>query len=499
MTQKQVHLAIDLGASGGRVLSGEIVDDRLRMTPVARFANDPVMVQGEMCWDVFGLWREITAGLHRAAADKSTSVQSVGVATWGVDYALLDADDRIIGTAVHYRDARCRGIIPAALQRLGREQIFAETGLQFMEINTAYQLFADVQSRAVRLQMAETFLMIPDLIHWLLSGEKSCELTNASTTQLFNPMTRDWSTRVIEGLGIPRKIFGPIVQPGTRLGVVQPSVAEATGLSDVPVIVPATHDTGSAVLAVPAEDFAPAKPDWCYISSGTWSLIGCELPEPVINDKCSAYNFTNEGGVAGSTRLLKNIGGLWIFQQIRASLQRRGREIDWEQMVKQAAAAPPLQFLLDPDDPALVAPIDMIDAIRETAQRTGQQPPDDEAVLFRAALEGLALRYRRSIEILEDLTESSIRTIHVVGGGSQNPLLCQMTADACDRVVVAGPAEATGIGNLLMQMIGLGLLASIDEARALVRRSFQPVVYHPRETAGYGPAAARFAELVKPT
>ena len=493
-TSAPLHLAIDLGASGGRVLSGYIENDQLRMDALARFANEAVYVRNEMCWDLLGLWRDICKGLATAGA--MGNVRSVGVATWGVDYVLLDRDQRMIGPAIHYRDGRTRGMMEQAHQAVPRETIFAETGLQFMEINTAYQLFADAQSQAARLQAAESFLMIPDFFHWLLSGEKSCELTNTSTTQLYNPTTRQWSDKVINGLGIPRKIFGPIVQPGTNLGPILPTVAKLTGLNDVPVVVPATHDTGAAVLAVPAKDFAPQKPDWCYISSGTWSLIGCELPQPKIDEKCAAYNFTNEGGVFGSTRLLKNIGGLWIFQQMRASLLRQGHEIDWDQMVAAASAAPRLGFLLDPDDPSLVAPTCMLEAVAASAKRTGQTLPGDQGSLFRAALEGLALRYRRSLEILEDLTGGTIRTIHVVGGGSQNPLLCQMTADACRRTVVAGPAEATGIGNLLMQMIGLGDLGSVDEARALVRRSFSPVTYEPKDPQPYDEAAERFNRLL---
>lgn len=488
-----LHLAVDLGASGGRVLSGQIVDDRLVMEAVARFGNEPVMLQDQLCWDVVGLWRDICGGLKTAS--DADAIASVGVATWGVDYVLLDADDHIVGPAIHYRDARTRGAVPQALKRVPRADFFAETGIQFMEINSAIQLFADARDQAIRLKIAETFLMIPDFFHWLLSGEKYCELTNASTTQLYNPKTHDWSDKVIEGLGIPRKIFGAIAPPGMCLGPVQPSVGEITGLHDVPVIIPATHDTGSAVLAVPAEGFAPAKPNWCYISSGTWSLIGCELPEPKINDKCSRYNFTNEGGVGGSTRLLKNIGGLWIFQQIRASLQNQGKTIDWNEMVRQAKEAPALSFLLDPDDPAFVSPVDMVQAIRQSATRTGQAQPDSDAVLFRAALEGLALRYRQSVSILEDLTGSTIDTIHVVGGGSQNPLLCQMTADACGRRVIAGPAEATGIGNLLMQMIGLGILSEVAEARQLVRRSFRPVTYQPKDSKPYDDVVDRFHQL----
>lgn len=494
MNRTATHLAIDLGASGGRVLAGHVHGDVLQMEGVVRFGNEPVYVQDEMCWNMLGLWRDICGGLTQA--QQQYEVRSVGVATWGVDYCLLDADQRMIGPAIHYRDQRTRGMLARALEKIDREEIFAETGLQFMEINTAYQLYADVVSRAVRLERAESFLMIPDFFHWLLSGEKSCELSNASTTQLFNPTNRRWSDRVIRGLGIPGSIFGPISEPGKSLGVIQPSVARMTGLHGTQVILPATHDTGSAVLTVPAHTFAPAHPDWCYISSGTWSLIGCELPAPKINAACAKYNFTNEGGVFGSTRLLKNIGGLWVFQQIRAALQRRGVQFDWEEMVQQATAAEPLSFLLDPDDPELLAPADMLDAISSVARRTGQQVPANHGGLFRAALEGLALRYRRSIEILEELTESRIETIHVVGGGSQNPLLCQMTADACRRQVVAGPAEATGIGNILMQMIGLGELAGVGDARALVRRSFSPRLYVPQSTHAYDDVFPRFMNLV---
>jgi rhamnulokinase len=494
LTSSGVHLAIDLGASGGRVLAGQVQNGRLQMEAVARFANDPVFVQDEMVWDLLGLWREICAGLRKAAA--VGEIKSVGVATWGVDYVLLDRDQRMVGNAIHYRDARTRGMVERLAEAMPREQIFARTGLQFMEINTACQLFADARTNAARLESAHSLLMIPDFFHWLLTGRRCCELTDVSTTQLYDPRTRDWAWDVIKAFGLPTRLFGEIIAPGTHVGVVQKEVAQRTGLHDVPVIAPATHDTGSAVLAVPAEDFAPAKPDWCYISSGTWSLIGCEVPEPIIDEKCSGYNFTNEGGVFGSTRLLKNIGGLWIFQQIRASLVRQGRELSWEEMVRQAEKAPPLEFLLDPDDPAFVAPRDMIEAIGHMADRTGQRLPGSEGGLFRAALEGLALRYRRSLEILEDLTDSRIETIHVVGGGSQNPLLCQMTADACRRRVVAGPAEATGVGNLLMQMLGLGSLESVQQARELVRRSYNPVEYLPKSPEPYDQAATPFNHLL---
>ncbi len=330
---------------------------------------------------------------------------------------------------------------------------------------------------------------------WLLTGKRSVELTNASTTQLLDPRTKAWRTDLISRFELPEKIFGELVEPGTTLGTVQPSVASQVGLHDVPVVIPATHDTASAVIAVPAEGFAPERPSWCYISSGTWSLMGCELPEPKINDRCAELNFTNEGGVRGSTRLLKNIGGLWIFQQIRKAMEKRNEAVSWEEMVDLARDSTPFQLLIDPDDPAFVAPDDMIDAIVEYAKRTGQAKPSDPGVFYRGALEGLALRYRACLGMLESLVGHRIDVIHIVGGGSLNQFLCQMTADACDRTVIAGPVEATATGNLLMQMVGTGQLASIEEARQMVRRSFDTGTFEPQDAASWDAPAVQFAEL----
>ena len=489
-----VHLAVDLGASGGRVIAGAIQDGKLTLTAAHRFPNNPVRVQDSLQWNPVGLWADVLTGLGQASA-AAQQVVSVGVDTWGVDYVLIDEQDQVAGPVRHYRDQRTRGMLERAFEIVPREEIFAATGLQFMEINTLYQLLAARLADDPSLRIADSFLMMGDFYHWLLSGERSIELTNASTTQLLDARTKAWSTDLLQRFGLSAEIFRQPTEPGSTLGTVQPSVASQTGLHDVPVVLPATHDTASAVLAVPAEDFAPARPDWCYISSGTWSLMGVELPEPKINDRCSQLNFTNEGGVRGSTRLLKNIGGLWIFQQIRQALQRRDSAVSWEAMVQQAKSAPPLSLLIDPDDASFVAPDDMVDAISAYASRTGQRVPTDNAVLYRASLEGLALRYRACLEMLESLIEHRIETIHVVGGGSLNQLLCQMTADACQRTVVAGPVEATATGNILMQMLGTGRLHSIDEARALVRKSFPTVHYQPASSDGWPEAAARFAAL----
>lgn len=490
------HLAIDLGASGGRVIAGQIVRDQLQLETAHRFSNGPVRMRQSLVWDSVGLWQHILSGLATAAGQFS-QVESIGVDTWGVDYVLVDSQDVPLGPAFNYRDARTHGMFEKAFSLVSRDDIFAASGIQFMEINTLYQLLSQSLSGAPSLRQADAFLMMGDFFHWLLTGKRSIEVTNASTTQLLDPHTGTWSLSLIERLGLPAKIFAPPIEPGTNLGNLDPHVATTTGLHDVPVIVPATHDTASAVLAVPADNFAPSQPDWCYISSGTWSLMGCEIPKPIINDTVSELNYTNERGVRGSTRLLKNIGGLWIFQQIRAALQRRDISVTWDTMVRQAEAAPALGLLIDPDDPRFVAPDDMIDAITAYAKATGQAEITDHATLYRAALEGLALRYRVCLSSLERILGGHIKTIHVVGGGSLNSLLCQMTADACNRTVIAGPVEATATGNVLMQMIGTGRLGGVEEARALVRASFAPKVYQPQSTATWDHAADRFLSLAR--
>ncbi|QDT06335.1 Rhamnulokinase [Rubripirellula lacrimiformis] len=484
------YLAVDLGASSGRVIAGVLIDGKLTLEAVHRFANDPVRVQDSLQWDLIGLWKEIQTGL-RIAANKYSDVQSVGVDSWGVDYVLIDRNGQFAGSMFNYRDNRTQGMLEKSFQIVPRREIFAATGLQFMQINTLYQLLAAKLADDPALQVAERFLMIGDFFHWLLSGKASNEITNVSTSQLLDPRAGDWSRTLIDRFGLPSKLFGRLTPPGTDLGPVQPSVAEVTGLHDVPVIVPATHDTASAVLAVPAEDFAPAKPDWCYISSGTWSLMGCELNQPMITDRCAELNFTNETGVGGSTRLLKNIGGLWIFQQIRQSMIRRGKEVSWDDMVQQAKAAPAFSLLIDPDAADFVAPTDMVDAIVAYAKRTGQPEPTSDGVFYRGALEGLAIRYRVCLGMLESMLGHPLKTIHIVGGGAVNALLCQMTADACDRNVIAGPVEATAIGNVLMQMIGLGKLDSFDDARQLVRASFEPEHYQPTDSEAWTEPAQR--------
>ncbi len=492
-----VYLAVDLGASGGRVLAGKLTDKSIELDELHRFSNGGLRQGKRLVWNLLGLWEQVSEGLAKGAAKYGSAIRSVGVDTWGVDYVLLDSNRDVVGPCFHYRDARTRGMMEQAFERIPRADIFYETGLQFMEINTAYQLLAMRMESSPLLDIAERFLMVPDYFHWQLSGELCNEFTNASTTQLLNVETGKWSKRVLDAFEIPAHLFGTPVDPGTSLGTITQDVSERTGLSrDVKVMVPATHDTGSAVLAVPAKSFAAEQPDWCYISCGTWSLFGAELPRPRINETCQMFNFTNEGGVNGSVRLLKNISGLWIVQQCRAQWRREGHDWSWDHLIQLAEAAPPMESIIDTDDPSLAAPANMPEAIREFCKRTGQTPPTTEGEVIRCALESLALRYRLVLDYLEQVVGNRLSTIHMVGGGVQNRMLCQLAADACQRVVIAGPVEATALGNVMMQAIGNGELASIDEARSRIRATSGVREYHPRRGSRWDEGFQRLKQLI---
>ena len=495
-TQQQVYLAVDMGASSGRHVAGLFDGQRVQLEEVHRFENGPVPTAGRLYWDVLALWTQIQNGLRAAGRKYPDQVKSVAVDTWGVDFGLLGPGDELLGNPYNYRDPRTRGMLAKAFEIVPREEIFAETGLQFLEINTLYQLIAMKEQNSPLLQMAESLLMMPDLFHWLLTGEKANELTDVSTSQLYNPRTKNWSSVLIEKFGLPEKIFGKIVPPGTNLGKLRSSVADATGLANLDVVLPGTHDTASAVLAVPAETFGAEKPDWCYISSGTWSLMGVETAEPVINDQCAAYNFTNEGGIGGTTRLLKNIAGLWLVQECRRVWEQQGQKYNWDDLIQMTKKAAPHYADIDTDDGRLLAPADMPETIRTLTKESGQPVPQDAGTVIRCALESLALRYRQVHRTLEKLVGGEINTIHVVGGGTQNKLLCQMTADACGRRVVAGPVEATALGNILMQAVAAGEVGSVADARGVIRESFPVETYEPTNTGPWEDANAKFEQIV---
>lgn len=496
MAKQEKYLAVDLGASSGRVLAGLFDGDRLQLEETQRFENGGVTTVDRLQWDLLALWKNIVDGLRASRAKLGDDFVSVGVDTWGVDFGLLGRNDEILGNPYHHRDAQTNGILEQAFEVVGREEIFAETGLQFMQFNTLYQLFAMKQRNSPLLEVAESFLMIPDLFHWLLTGEKANELTDASTTQFYNPQTKSWSTGLLERFGLPTNMLGELAPPGTTLGKLRGPVASETGLTGVDVVLPGTHDTASAVMAVPAAGDIGGMPDWCYISSGTWSLMGVEVPKPIINEKCAELNLTNEGGVGGTTRVLKNIGGLWLVQECRRIWKQAGDEFAWSELVRLAEQSPPLESLIDPDHPSFIAPADMPAAIREFCQSTGQPVPSSKGAVIRCALESLALRYRLVHSWLEQLIGNRIETIHIVGGGTQNKLLCQMTADATHRQVVAGPVEATAIGNVMMQAVASGAVGSITEAREVIRRSFDVDDYTPQATQRWDDAFERFETLV---
>ncbi len=506
MAKTSNYLALDLGAESGRGVLGRFDGERLELEELHRFPNGPVRMLDTLYWDLPRLFEEIKIALRKGAAGGG-ELDGIGVDTWGVDFGLIGRGDTLLGNPVHYRDARTDGMLDAAFRRVPRERIYEITGLQFLPFNTAYQLLAMARANSPLLEAAETMLMMPDLFGWLLTGRRAGERTDASTTQLLDPRSGTWSDELCRGLGIPRGILPPLIGPGTELGPLCRSVVEELGLArPITVIAPATHDTASAVAAVPARSASPAAPappsssssppDWCYLSSGTWSLIGVEVGRPVITAEAMRYNFTNEGGVAGTTRLLKNIMGLWLVQESRRTWARAGREYSYEELTARAQVAPPFSALIDPDDATFLAPGDMPARLSAYCARTGQELPRDEGAIVRVCLEGLALKYRWAVERLERILGTTIETVHVVGGGAKNALLCQFTADACGRPVHCGPIEATAIGNILMQALGRGRLGSIAELREVVARSFPVMVYEPRDTARWAEAAGRFADLV---
>jgi rhamnulokinase len=483
-------LAFDLGAESGRGVLGLFDGQRLKLEVVHRFANGPVPILDALYWDVLRLYAEMLITLRRCAADHG-GIDSLGVDTWGVDFGLLGSDDRLLGNPRHYRDPHTEGIMEAAFARVPRPEIFRQTGLQFMRFNTLFQLLALQRARTPLLEVARTLLMMPDLFHFFFTGVKANEFTDASTTQLYDPAAKGWALGLLKAFGLPAQIVGTVVLPGTVLGPLRRSVATDTGLEAVPVIAPASHDTGSAVAAVPAEGDS-----WAYISSGTWSLMGVELPGPQINEKTLRYNFTNEGGVGGTIRLLKNIMGLWLVQECRRAWERSGQLYSYDDLARLAETSRPFVSLVDPDDSSFILPPSMPAALADFCRRTSQPAPAQPGAVVRCALESLALRYRWVLERLEELLGRQLNVIHVVGGGSQNALLCQFTADACNRRVLAGPVEATAIGNVLVQAVGLGLLGSLADAREVVCRSFEVRAYDPQRPEDWHEPYDRFLKYV---
>ncbi|MFF0338907.1 rhamnulokinase family protein [Kribbella sp. NPDC004875] len=451
--------AVDLGASSGRVMLGEVGPHVLELRELNRFWNGPVRLRGTLHWDILHLYRSILEGLRSAG-----SIDSLGIDSWAVDYGLLDASGRLLGNPVHYRDARTDGVMDQVLQKIPATDLYAATGLQQLPFNTIYQLAVD------SLAGASSLLMIPDLLGYWLTGELGVERTNASTTQLYDVRARDWSDELISRMGLPRRLFPELREPGDVVGRVLP---DETGLApEISVIAVGSHDTASAVVAVPA-----AGDRFAYISSGTWSLVGLELDAPVLTDEARAENFTNEGGVDGRIRFLRNVMGLWILQEC----QRIWGDDDVAGLLRAAAEAPPFAVLIDPDAPEFLAPGNMPSRIDEHCRATGQEPPRSRGAVVRCILESLALAYRRTLRSAQSLADREVDVLHVIGGGSQNELLCQLTADACGVPVLAGPVEASALGNVLVQARALGEpFPDLRAMRALVRSTHSLRRYDPQ-------------------
>jgi len=492
---ERVYLGIDLGAESGRVIAGLWNGQDLRLEEVHRFPNGPVMLADSLRWDVLRLWSEILNGLSQASKKYGKSIVSAGADTWGVDFVLLSKKNEMMGQPTHYRDARTNGMMEKAFRKVPRADIFRQTGLQFMQFNTLYQLLAVKQSTPDLLDAANVLLLMPDFFHWCLCGSRVVEFTNGTTTQCMHPLKRDWSKTMLKAFGLPARLFPRVVPPGTLLGPLRGSVASATGLEGVQVVAPPTHDTASAVAGVPTTH--TGKANWAYISSGTWSLMGAEVQQASLTPRTLELNMTNEGGLDGTYRLLKNIMGLWLIQQCKRSFDAQGRTHSYGELSELAGQASPLRSLVDPDDPRFLNPPDMPRAIQDYCRETNQPIPQTDGELVRCATESLALKYRVVLGWLEELTGNRMEVIHIVGGGSQNVLLNRMTANACQRSVVTGPVEATAMGNLLVQVRTSGELKTLNDMRDVIRRSSDVAHYEPTDPTAWQEAAERFRALLK--
>lgn len=484
MSKTHQFLAFDLGAESGRAVLATLEDGKFSLNVIHRFRTEGLTMLGTRQWDLARIYEEMVAALTKCAREHTPTLDGIAVDTWGVDFGLIAADGTLLGNPVAYRDARTEGMMDAAFAKVPREEVYRRTGIQFLVFNTVYQLLSLVERKSAILPVAHRMLMMGDLFGYLLSGKQACEYTNASTTQLLNPATRSWDEELIARLGIPRHLFLEPTPPGTILGKILPDLAAQTGIDPAtPIIAPATHDTGSAVAAVPVTQ--PGD-DWAYLSSGTWSLLGAELPQPCVTDASLANDFTNEGGVEGTIRFLKNIFGLWLVQECRRTWERQdGTPLDYAALTAEAAAAPAFLARFDLDDPRLLAPKDMPALIQALCAERGGPAPQTRGAIIRCALENLAVKYRQTLRAMDATLSRTTRRLHIIGGGTQNRLLSQMTADACGIPVITGPVEATALGNVGVQAIATGALKDLADMRAAIARSVELETFTPNDTAAW--------------
>jgi rhamnulokinase len=490
MSLSKVYLAVDLGAGSGRVLAGEFDGKKIELQELNRFENTPVELPSGWHWNIVSLYQNILEGLTKAADIYGDRVVSIGIDTWGVDYGLFDKRGRLLGLPYQYRDSRTDGMIELAEQKVSKKVIYEKTGIQFMFFNTLYQLLSDVEVKNPALEQAEDLLFIPDLLGYWLTGEKAQERSIASTSQLYNPTTKDWDYELIEKIGIPKHLFKKICDPGMELGGLTESVAVQTGLRNVKVVTVAGHDTASAVAAVPSQSPTPA-----FLSSGTWSLMGLELPEPVISDESFNDAFTNEIGVGGKVRFLKNICGLWLIQESKRHWKLSGEDVPYGKMASLAAEAEPFRSIINPDDPRFTAAGEMPEKIKAFCAETDQPIPESKGQIIRCIYESLALRYDQVWQRLITYTEHPPHSLHIVGGGCQDKLLNQFAANAIGVRVAACPVEATGLGNIIVQMLNNGSVTDLSHGREIVLNSSLVEIYEPNDADLWLSAKQKFASI----
>lgn len=486
-------LAFDLGAESGRAIVGILTENRIQIKELYRFPNVPVRIEDNIFWDVLRLWNEMKSAISLASSNLGEDLRSIGIDTWGVDFALLDSNGELLGNPHHYRDPRTEVAFREVFKKIQREEIYFRTGVQFLRINTLYQLYSLVLNNSPILKVANKFLMIPDLFNYWLSGVKVSEFTDATTTQFYNPSKNNWDYELLEKLNIPTHFLPEIINPGTILGNISKNLVNELNLSSdkISIVAPACHDTGSAVAAAPLEDESSA-----YISSGTWSLVGVEVSKPIISKESLNYNFTNEGGVFGKFRFLRNVQGMWLIQECRRIWASYGKNFSYDELTQLASKSRKFISFIDPDNQRFIAPKNMVEEILSYLETTNQEKPKNEGELVRIILESLAFKYRFVIERIEELTGKKIKQINVVGGGSRNWLLNQLTADFTGVKVVAGPAEATSVGNLLMQAYAMGLINSHKELRLIVRNSFEFKEFEPKYEESIEEAYERFCSII---
>lgn len=482
-------LAFDFGASSGRAIIGCFDGDKITLEEVHRFSNDPVSVGGTVYWDVLRLFYEIKQGIIKAKI--AGGFDSIGIDTWGVDFGLIDSEGKLMENPVHYRDARTVGLVDEAFKTMPKEKLYGITGIQFMELNTLFQLISLKKYRPWMLERADKMLFMPDLFGYMLTGKMCAEYSIASTSQLIDLDKKTWSKEILDAFGIKESVFAPLVQPGTVLGELSKEVCEECGVDPVPVISVCGHDTQSAITSVPCEDG-----DFAFLSSGTWSLFGTELDKPIVNETSMNINITNEGGFDGSTGFLKNIIGLWLIQESRRQWKREGKEYSYADLEKLALAAEPFKCFIDPDAPEFVPHGNIPERVREFCRKTGQYVPETVGEIMRCIYESLAMKYRLTFEKLRECTERDYPVIHVIGGGTKDGLLCQMTANSCDRTVKAGPIEATVMGNVAVQLMSDGSVKNIGQARKIVADSSELKTFEPKDTDKWAEAYEDFLKVI---